>query len=77
MRRQVFDIDVHHDRGVLAVRAPRRLCVPARLDQTHERIHGIRERGRLLRPLVSIIGVMVGVGVVVAFPVRDQPVATG
>ena len=38
----VFDIDVHHRGGALAVGAAGDVGVPAGLDQRHERINGVR-----------------------------------
>ncbi len=47
-RDSLLDVDVHHHRGVLPVRASGRLGVPAGLDQAHERLDGARKRGPLI-----------------------------
>jgi hypothetical protein len=45
----LVDVEVHDHGGVLAVWAPRRLGVPAGLDQARERIDGVREWRHLNR----------------------------
>ena len=51
----LVDVDVHDHGGVLAMRAPRHLAVPAGGDQLHERIHGIRHR-RTRNALIPTVG---------------------
>jgi hypothetical protein len=68
----IFDVDMHYHRGVLPVGAARGVGVPAGLDQTQERIGGIRHRGALLRFAVPGVAIVVGV---IALPVGDQRVA--
>ena len=62
----LLNIDMHHHGGVLPVRAAGRLGVPARLDQTHERVNGGRHRGPLTGHVCGFGGV------VVEFPLVDQ-----
>ena len=51
----LVDVDVDDHGGVLAMRAPRHLAVPAGGDQLHERIHGIRHR-RTRNALIPTVG---------------------
>jgi len=60
----LFNVEVHHHRSVLAMRAAGGLGVPARLDQAHKRI----DRGRQRR---AVPAGPVGTAVVV-FPLGDQ-----
>ena len=61
-REALLDIEMHHHRGLLPVRAARRLGVPPRIDQTHER----RTRGgqgrRLLGGRVTIVPIALPFG---------------
>jgi hypothetical protein len=66
-RGTLLDVDVEHHRGVLTVWAPRRLGVPAGLDQAHKRLHGARHRRHLITGVSTVV--------VVVFPVGDQRVA--
>jgi hypothetical protein len=66
----LFDVDVDDDGGVLPVRAARCVGVPSGLDEAHERIDGVGERG-------CCFGRLPAFGVVVVGPLGDRRVAVG
>ena len=73
----VFDIQMHHHRGLMPVRAAGGIGIPARIDEGKEGVQGGRERGPAQLLLIGAItrpAVTVGVfgDVLVAFPLRDQ-----
>lgn len=54
-RRRLVNIDMHHHRGVLAVRPAGHLGIPTGLDQPSERLHVARKPTNLPRRLVSTV----------------------
>ena len=60
----LLHVDVHHHGGAMPVRAPRRLGVPPRIDQTHKRL----TRGGQRRPLIGSLRTLV----VITFPLGEQ-----
>ena len=59
----LLDVEMHHHGGVVAVWPTGHLGVPRRLDQTHERIAGGRQRWPLIAGGLAIA--------VIVFPLRD------
>ena len=59
-----LDIQMHHHRGVLPMRAARGLGVPPRINQPHERL----TRGGQRRPLLGSFRTLV----VIALPLGEQ-----
>ena len=67
-RDALSDVDVHHHRGALPVRAPGRLGVPAGFNQAHERISGVGHRPSLIR---------FSLAAVIMLPLGDQRIEMG
>jgi hypothetical protein len=60
----LFDVDMHHNSGVMPVRPSGRVSVPTRLDQTQKRIDRVRQRQHWINCVAAVA--------VIVLPLRDQ-----
>ena len=60
----LLDVQMHHHGGVLPVGPAGHLGVPPGLHQTHKRLAGARQRGRMIRCAIAVVAIV--------FPLGDQ-----
>ena len=63
----LLHIHMHHHRGAMSMGPGGHLGVPSSLDQTHERVAGVRKGRRLIGSTVAGVAILA-----VVFPVGDQ-----